>query len=237
MQPTVDIDRRLPPLGGWRLIPGFSQYAANPKGEILNLSTRYATKGGNAGRYLKVAVRRDGDTALTLQHVHDLVCRAFHGLPEPGQVVLHKNDRRWDNRSVNLEWGSQSQNIKDTYARGLRQPTYGPRRVVNPVSLEVFALTDDDIDALAHPARKVAIHRLPTVSQEAHDKDDTSPIVVVQEGTSPFTVVSGEALLHQVQSLENGQAYVRHLPMEHLRPYLLSQDNPHAHYLEEILTW
>ncbi len=112
---------------GWFEIPGYSQYLANEKGFLFNKKTKYSTKGGNAGRYLKVSVYRDGDNVATLQHVHDLVCRAFHGLPEEGLVVKHKNDKRWDNRPTNLEWGTQSDNMKETYSRGIRKPTYGPR--------------------------------------------------------------------------------------------------------------
>lgn len=124
---------------GWYPIPGYSGYLANKKGEILNKKTQNKTKGGNAGRYLKVSVYRDGDDVATLQYVHDLICRAFHGLPKEGQVVKHKNDKRWDNVPTNIEWGTQSSNIKETYSRGIRKPTYGPR-----VSKEAFDDCEQD---------------------------------------------------------------------------------------------
>ncbi len=112
---------------GWYEIPGYNGYCANRKGEILTKKTGNATKGGNAGRYLKVAVYKDGAEIHSLQHVHDLVCRAFHGLPKEGQVVLHDDDDRWNNTPSNLMWGTQSDNIKATYTNGLRKPTTGPR--------------------------------------------------------------------------------------------------------------
>lgn len=105
---------------GWFEIPGYAGYAANRKGEVLTKKTRNSTLGGNAGRYLKVDVYRDGDEKSTLRYVHDLVCRAFHGPPKKGQVVLHKNNKRKDNRPNNLKWGTQQQNVKDAYKDGLK---------------------------------------------------------------------------------------------------------------------
>lgn len=105
---------------GWYEIPGFSSCCANRRGEILIKKTGHKTAGGNAGRYLKVNVLKDGETKSSLYHVHELVCRAFHGPPRKGQVVLHKNNNRWDNRPSQLRWGTQSENIKQVYDDGLR---------------------------------------------------------------------------------------------------------------------
>jgi hypothetical protein len=112
---------------GWVEIPGYSRYCANRKGEILTKKTGNHTLGGDAGRYLKVSVYKDGSDTPSLQHVHDLVCRAFHGEKRPSTVVLHGDDDRHNNTPGNLSWGSQSDNIKATYTNGLRQPTYGKR--------------------------------------------------------------------------------------------------------------
>ena len=132
-----------PDHNGWYEIPGYQGYAANRQGEILTKKTGNHTKGGNAGRYLKVAVYKDGDKTHSLQHVHDLVCRAFHGLPENGQVVLHADDDRWNNTPGNLCWGTQSQNIKDTYARGVRMPTTGKEAFDLGLGLEASNATWD----------------------------------------------------------------------------------------------
>ncbi len=105
---------------GWYEIPGFSGCCANRKGEILTKKTGHVTKGGNAGRYLKISAYKDGNDSPSLYHVHELVCRAFHGKPKAGQVVLHKHNDRQDNRPSELRWGTQSENIKQVYADGLR---------------------------------------------------------------------------------------------------------------------
>lgn len=105
---------------GWYEIPGYSKHLANRKGEIFTKKTENFTKGGRAGRYLKVSVYADGDDNASLCYAHDLVCRAFHGSPKKGQVVLHKDNNRFNNKAGNLSWGSQSENIKQVYDDGLR---------------------------------------------------------------------------------------------------------------------
>lgn len=105
---------------GFYEIPGFSGCCANESGEILTKKTGNITKGGNAGRYLKVSAYRTGADKPSLVYVHDLVCRAFHGPPPKGMVVLHGDDDRFNNAPSNLSWGTQSQNITDVYKNGLR---------------------------------------------------------------------------------------------------------------------
>lgn len=106
---------------GWYEIPGYSGCCANRKGEILTKKTGHITKGGNAGRYLKISAYKDGAEKPSLVYVHDLVCRAFHGPPEKGQVVLHDDDDRWNNRPNNLGWGTQQVNMQAMWDNGLRK--------------------------------------------------------------------------------------------------------------------
>lgn len=106
---------------GWFHIPGYVGFFANRKGQILNEKTGLETYGGRAGRYLKVSVFKTGSLTRSLQYVHDLVCRAFHGNPKDDQVVLHGDDKRDNNIPSNLRWGSQSDNVKNAWANGLRK--------------------------------------------------------------------------------------------------------------------
>lgn len=103
----------------WKTIPGYPGYSANSEGHIRNEKTGHVSKGGNAGEYLKVSVYAKGAKKPSLCYVHDLVCRAFHGLPSKGQVVLHKDDNKKNCKPSNLKWGSQSENIKSAYDNGL----------------------------------------------------------------------------------------------------------------------
>lgn len=102
-------------LPGWYEIPGYPNNLASKKGEIMNIQTGRYTLGGNAGRYLKVKVYRGEDEFATMQYVHELVCRAFNG-PRPGtSIVSHKDSNKKNNTWTNLEWDSQSNNVKISY--------------------------------------------------------------------------------------------------------------------------
>ena len=99
----------------WKKVPGLPGYEASTDGEIRCNETGHVTKGGDAGRYLKVEVARDGKRPL--EYVHILVCTAYHGKPKEGEVVLHKDDDAKNNRPSNLKWGTQSENIQQAYDR------------------------------------------------------------------------------------------------------------------------
>lgn len=106
---------------GWYEIPGFSKYAANRKGFILNKRLENSTQGGVSGRYRKVSVYADGEKEPKLRYTHDLICRAFHGKSKKGQVVIHKDNDRLNIKPGNLKWGTQSENIQDMWDDGLRE--------------------------------------------------------------------------------------------------------------------
>lgn len=103
----------------WKKIPGYPDYSASDQGEIRNDNTKHVTKGGDAGEYLKVSVYAKGERKPKLKAVHDLICRTFKGPPKPGQIVLHKDDKKKNNKPSNLNWGSVSQNTQDAYDNGL----------------------------------------------------------------------------------------------------------------------
>jgi hypothetical protein len=99
----------------WKYIPGFKRYMASNEGDILTLKTGNYTKGVSAGHYLKVSIMKDNEGVSKMQYVHILVCKTFHGLGKPGQVVMHKDDDKFNCREDNLRWGSQSENIQDVW--------------------------------------------------------------------------------------------------------------------------
>ena len=118
MSTYVPIESKVFP--GWFEIPEYSGYCANRNGQILNKKTKNFTLGGRAGRYLKVSAYKDGNTSPSLYYVHDLVCRAFYGLPEIKMVVMHRDNNRSNNKPSNLRWGTQSENILQVYQDGLK---------------------------------------------------------------------------------------------------------------------
>jgi hypothetical protein len=105
---------------GFFEIPGFSKYAANAEGEILNKRLGNSTIGGVAGSYRRVSAYPDHSTQARLCYAHDLVCRAFYGPPPPNSVVMHRDNNKLNTAASNLSWGTQSQNITDMWRDGLR---------------------------------------------------------------------------------------------------------------------
>jgi hypothetical protein len=115
---------------GFYTVPGYPQVLVNKKGEVFLKESEKITLGGVAGQYRRVSVKVGEGRKLC--YVHDLVCRAFYGPPKAGEVGCHQDDDRLNNAKSNLKWETQSKNIKDTYVRGLRQPTTGKEGYSNP---------------------------------------------------------------------------------------------------------
>lgn len=66
--------------------------------------------------YRYVTLHKDGSRRNKL--IHQLVARAFIGLPSEDQEVRHLDGTRTNNRVENLMWGTRSENIYDAVAHG-----------------------------------------------------------------------------------------------------------------------
>lgn len=105
---------------GWYLIPGYEGYLANEEGFILNIKTGNETLGGVSDRYRRVSVYPTGAKEPVLAYSHVLICSAFNGPKKDSLVVLHLDNDTLNNAKSNLEWGTQSKNIKQAYKDGNR---------------------------------------------------------------------------------------------------------------------
>lgn len=102
----------------WRDAPSLGgNYRVSSDGQIWSRPRK-----GTAGGVLSPHLSRKGYLQINLagktRKVHRLVCEAFHGPPERGQLVRHLNGIKTDNRAENLAWGSASQNMLDCVSHG-----------------------------------------------------------------------------------------------------------------------
>lgn len=110
----------------WRAIPGLEgEYEASSHGRVRSLDRHIKRPNGMArvkGRILRQATTWKGYKRVEVKgrgyQAHRLICAAFHGPPEPGQVTMHLNDVRDDNRPENLRWGSWKDNQVDAVNKG-----------------------------------------------------------------------------------------------------------------------
>ena len=97
----------------WRRVPGF------PRNEDVRASTH-----GDVmvrGRLRKLRPDAKGNAEVTIQNPrksgflsHHLVCRAFHGAAEPGDVSVDHIDRdHWNHEQSNLRWATASTQSKN----------------------------------------------------------------------------------------------------------------------------
>src|SRR5215467_5862178 len=99
-----------------------------------------------AAHYLDRAIERDGCLCLgngkyyptwhapgrKSERINRLILRAYVGKRPPGAVVLHSCDNKGCIKPDHLSWGTQSQNMKDSLARGLNTapPKHDQRKKV-----------------------------------------------------------------------------------------------------------
>lgn len=123
----------------WKPIPGFVGYEASNLGRVRSLDkvvfTRHRGFEGTRlrrgkvlkgtarkkDRYLVVglAVDTSAGSRIIQVNVHRAVSLAFHGVPAEGLVVDHINGNKHDNRPENLEYVTNSENVKRQYQTGL----------------------------------------------------------------------------------------------------------------------
>ena len=78
-------------------------------------------------------------------HVHRLVCQAWNGpFSENNNYCRHIDDNRLNNHFGNLEWGSQSENMKDAIAN---------KKFKLGIQRKDCKLTDDDIFNIINDSR------------------------------------------------------------------------------------
>lgn len=112
----------------WREITDFPDYAVSDLGRVMRIVDSKC--GSTAGSTLSLSPYKNGYSMVHLWngdtrakiYVHDLVLSAFAGLRPNGHVCNHKDSNRANNNIANLEWVTQSANVKHCYDSGRREP-------------------------------------------------------------------------------------------------------------------
>lgn len=103
----------------WKQIPSIQTHEISNFGRVRR---RIASRNWVAGKILSPSLDKKGYWRFTLEGqsraLHSLVCEAFNGIPEPGEMCRHLNDDKNDNRPSNLEWGTAKDNSADQRING-----------------------------------------------------------------------------------------------------------------------
>lgn len=111
----------------WKPIPGFhGLYEVSSHGRVKTLHPRFKPgrimKARNSrGGYLIVGLMREGFQRT--YSVHRLVAVTFKNPDPTRSMVNHINGIKTDNRDINLEWVTSSENCLHAYRIGLANPT------------------------------------------------------------------------------------------------------------------
>lgn len=107
---------------------------ATPEGQVYHLTRmgwtlacRQYQRGYLVGLINSTEAARGQERVLA----HRVVAIAFHGVPEPGMQVNHRNGIKSDNRPENLEWVTALRNVEHAIETGLVGPANRPRGAAN----------------------------------------------------------------------------------------------------------
>ena len=113
----------------WRIIPSIDGLLASNNGRLMVLPYTASLPNGGFRQYggYPTNGQWDGKRFIYVYRnktyrVHRLICEAFNGKPENGQVCMHLDEDASNNRPDNLKWGTQKENLNfPKYKEKLRQ--------------------------------------------------------------------------------------------------------------------
>jgi len=169
---TITVEAATPSPNELRPIPGFTGYAASPDGRVF--SKRIPLKKmGMADSWREMArvkdhkgyfrIRLQGDHGSVTMKVHRLMVMAFIGDIPQGMTVNHKDGNKTNNSINNLEVLSNPDNIRHSYASGLRDgkvlfgSSHGMSKLSEDQAIEIIMLCGLGIEKQRDIAKRYGI--------------------------------------------------------------------------------
>jgi hypothetical protein len=104
----------------WKIISNAPNYSISNLGRVKNNKTNYILSTSKSEAYERVSLTCIDGKRHT-KRVHRLVLEAFDPRPDMTNLVVnHKDGDHFNNKLENLEWTTQSENVRITWQRGRR---------------------------------------------------------------------------------------------------------------------
>lgn len=104
----------------WRNIFGWEDlYQISSLGRVRSLRSGNLLKPFLTAGYSSIALCRGGKQITT--YIHRLVCETWHGAPETGEEVGHRDNNHTNCRFENLRWISRTDNLYDQICHGTKR--------------------------------------------------------------------------------------------------------------------
>ena len=104
----------------WKVITYAPNYSVSNLGRVKNNKTEHIMSTAKSEAYERVGIKCNDNKSHT-KRVHRLVLEAFDPRPNMDKLVVnHKDANHFNNCLDNLEWTTQSENVRMTWQRGRR---------------------------------------------------------------------------------------------------------------------
>lgn len=103
----------------WKVIEDGANYEISNFGEVRNKTTFKTLKSLLLSGYMVITLKINN--RKTISKIHRLVATRFLVCPNETYVVNHKDGNKINNHVENLEWISQSENVKHAFRLGLNK--------------------------------------------------------------------------------------------------------------------